>query len=708
MAQGETKNLGQVAAILISAYAPENTRLIWYDTKEQIHKVYERSTGEWAALNPQIVTNSTLSSLKTIAMAGGLSIGKFYYLTDIGTLAIVITQTKVWYADSQGNYVVNDLVASIQSFLSSSNLTIDGTTGVWNNTTGKLEFTFTEATALNKDNDYVVIRRKSGSAFNWIKSKISSFISTVSGNSLSWNGGFYFNFNTAIANISNKIGGVVGYDAYTTNNRTISEALTTLGNADASVLASAKQYTDTQTSPANIFNKQHQQAFSPTVNPPLKPNTNATLNTILNILFGWVAKYQYADSMKMGSGFSSSGRSGNLNYADTVKNAIEKLLYKVNSQSQFNGITMNSDWDYNGRSGNISYGDTLAVVLEKLLYMVNHTYCDIRDYIEKGDALPKNKIYVYGVYPLECRSMRYGADELPMLVFGRYRGNREQEDSYPYPDMLYVFTMPDEEYDYHWSYTYDWNSAPALYKDLYRTLGKNVALDGISYSGKTGDVSNGDNLSDILEKLIYKVANLKADQMKLSTSFTSSNSSGLPLSNDTVQTAIAKLTKKISDIQSEKQVKLDKDIDTILLDNTNLKERIKVLEEKDKIQDQLENISGGVVESNKGISDKLDKTNNSLTDIDTRLKVLESEKRTVDNVEEVSDNVLNVKKDLDEVKEQVDTVSGSVDTLDGKTSSNTGSINNINQTLSDLSDRVSALEQDDKEEPIEEPTEPTE
>ena len=175
---GETKNVGQIAALWISATAPTNVKLIWYDTAQSIHRVYESSTGNWIPLNPQIITNTNLAALAVVASGDGLAVGKFYFLTDLGVIAIAITTTKIWYVDSHSNYVVNDLAASIQYYLNSTNLFIDGSTGVWAADTGRLEFNFTEITAPSNTNDYVVMRRKSGAVWSWVKVQLNKLISS--------------------------------------------------------------------------------------------------------------------------------------------------------------------------------------------------------------------------------------------------------------------------------------------------------------------------------------------------------------------------------------------------------------------------------------------------------------------------------------------------------------------------------------------------
>ena len=373
MTQPKSNNLGQIAAIWISAYAPENQKLIWYDTNERIHKAYDTASGEWIAFNPQIVTNSTISQLRTIAQGSGLSVGKYYYLTDVGTLAIAITTTKVWYVDSHSNYVVNDLSASIQAYVNSDNLTIDGTTGVWNNSTGKLVFSFTRylsGSSIQDSNDYVVMRRynSSNSTWSWIKLRVKNIISSVSGNSITWNNGLYFNFASAINAIKNVAGGIVGYDQYEDDKNSMNQAIGNVAQGNDQILSEAKSYTDNKTTIAEIYGKQHSGAWTVLSNPPLTPNANATLDQILQILVSWANVLQNSDKINIGSGFKSDGRIGNVNYADNVRSAIEKLVYKVIHQAVADGISLPSGFNVNGRGGQFSASDALNVLLEKIIF----------------------------------------------------------------------------------------------------------------------------------------------------------------------------------------------------------------------------------------------------------------------------------------------------------------------------------------------------
>lgn len=330
--QGQTENLGQIAVLWISAYQPENNKLIWYDTISRIHKVYETSTGNWVPLNPQIVTNATLDDVRTQAQHYGLSIGKFYYLTDVGSLAVAVSVTKIWYVDSNGNYIVNDLISTVQAYVNSDNLLIDGTKGVYDLVTGKLVFAFTtieNGELADENNDYIAMRRKNGSVWSWIKLRLKNLISGENGNNITWNKGLYFSLLNSLREIVNHQGGVVGYDSYQSDKQQMTNSINQIAESNRTVLNAAKQYTDQETAAAKIYGKKHSGVWSIINNPPNTPNSTATLNEILQILVSWTNVLQKAGKILMGSDFAAAGKDGEISSTDSVRSAIEKLVYKA-------------------------------------------------------------------------------------------------------------------------------------------------------------------------------------------------------------------------------------------------------------------------------------------------------------------------------------------------------------------------------------------
>lgn len=384
MNQGETKNLGQISAIWIGSSAPADQKLIWYDTSERIHKVYESSTGEWMALNPQVITNSTISQLKTIAQSSGLSVGKYFFLTDVGTLAIAITTTKIWYVDSYNNYIVNDLAATITAYINSDNLLIDGSTGVWDNSRGKLIFNFETISDINNvqiNEDYVVIRRKSNSSWSWIKIKLSNFISKVSGNSLTWNKGLYFNFSAVIDSIKDQIGGIVGYDEYKADIEKIDNDINNVAETCQNIYELSKTYTDNKTSSESWLESQIGRKISIYQNPPEIPSTASTMSNILNIIFSWIDALRYAVNIKVGNNFPPKGRTGNINSSDTVRSALEKLVHQYIILKNSDNVNLPNNFDKNNYQKDLpSASDTITSAIGKIAKYISNLSSDFESF----------------------------------------------------------------------------------------------------------------------------------------------------------------------------------------------------------------------------------------------------------------------------------------------------------------------------------------
>lgn len=383
MAQGDTKNVGTIAALWVAATAPTNTKLIWYDTANSTHRTYNTSTGQWDALTPQSVTNITLSALTTAAQSG-LPIGKFYYLTDIGTLAVAITQTKIWYVDVHSNYVVNDLVASIQSYVNSTNLLIDGVTGVWDAENGRLLFNFTEQTTpafLNKDKDYILMHRNNSGVMSWVKTKLANLISNVSGNSISWNNGLFFSANSYVGSIKDKSGGVVGYDSYLIQIASIEAEIDNLAADNNAVRQDAYNYTDGKVTPTEIYGKQLPSAITPSGSPS-QPIVGWSLKSILNDIYGWVNKFKYGNNISIGANFNTNGVPGDVNQSDNITNAFQKIVYKLKQLLVTNGIKLPSNYVKDSGDGHVikpEPNDNLTAAIGKLHKMIEAWSADMND-----------------------------------------------------------------------------------------------------------------------------------------------------------------------------------------------------------------------------------------------------------------------------------------------------------------------------------------
>jgi len=190
-----TKNLGQVAGVFIGTTPPENVTLIWYDNtpNQMLHKVYDVNLAQWVVLDKNTISSITYSELVNLATTVGLSIGAWFKITDRGnSLALAITSTKVQYDDVLGNILIDDLGTNVQYHVTSSNLSIDDVIGVFDVVNKKLVFQFNEQTPDYTADDYILGKVKRNNVWSLAKYKLSSFLSKVTGNSITWNGGFFF------------------------------------------------------------------------------------------------------------------------------------------------------------------------------------------------------------------------------------------------------------------------------------------------------------------------------------------------------------------------------------------------------------------------------------------------------------------------------------------------------------------------------------
>ena len=230
-----TRNLGQVAGLWIGTNPPTNTDLIWLDTSlnPAVHKVY--ANGGWNNLAQNIISTIGYANLKNLAQTTGLTLGSWYKITDNSVayrnnvLAYAITSQRIHYVANNGNIVIDDLSSSsLAEFRVPciNNLLIDGITGDWSN--NQLNFNFTEATPSNAADYFLFGKRLVNSVYQFAKFKISSFISSVTGNDLQWNNGFYINLSTLLNNRYDQVGGVTAYNTYSAKIALVDASLQTL------------------------------------------------------------------------------------------------------------------------------------------------------------------------------------------------------------------------------------------------------------------------------------------------------------------------------------------------------------------------------------------------------------------------------------------------------------------------------------------------
>lgn len=326
-----SKNLGQVAGLFVGTSAPENTSLIWYDStpNQRCHKVYDDDKKLWVALNPQIVSLTTYSELVTNAKKNGLSIGKFYQISDkSNVLAIAVTTTKVMYSDSLGNILIDDLGTNIQYHVSSDNLLIDDISGVFNTSTNKLVFSFSELSTPDINNTYVFGKIRSGNVWKLAKFALSSLLSKAVNNSLSWKDGLYFNFVSAINSILDKDGGIVSKLQFDLTVSVLNKNIKSVGKENQEIISNANKAISENTSDDSIFNKKNTRKIDIGTAPGdiLKGDT---LFTIISKLQRWINKFKYATGIQLSRSFKDADKQQYVNNNDSVETALGKIQYML-------------------------------------------------------------------------------------------------------------------------------------------------------------------------------------------------------------------------------------------------------------------------------------------------------------------------------------------------------------------------------------------
>ena len=323
---GNTKNVGQVSGVYIGNTPPENIILIWYDNtpSQMVHKVYNPGLSQWVVLDQNLISSITYSELVNIATNVGLTVGQWFKITDkSNALALAVTSTKVQYSDSLGNILIDDLGSNIQYHVSSSNLSIDDVVGVFDEVNKKLVFQFSEQVPDYTADDYILGKVKRNNVWSLAKFKLSSFLSKVTGNSITWNGGFFFNFSSAISNILDKKGGVVSKDTYDIDKQNIATDIQNVGKENQTIIENANEAITNATSSTAIYDKQ-----IPDVETGGEPTDVATgdkLITIVSKFQRYINKFKFATGIKVSKNFFKSDGGQSINNNDTVDSALRKV-----------------------------------------------------------------------------------------------------------------------------------------------------------------------------------------------------------------------------------------------------------------------------------------------------------------------------------------------------------------------------------------------
>lgn len=323
-----SKNLGQVSGVYIGSDPPENIIMIWYDNtpSQMIHKVYNPGLSQWVVLDQNIISSITYSELVNIARNVGLTIGQWFKITDkSNALALSITSTKVQYLDLLGNILIDDLGTNIQYHVSSSNLSIDDVIGVFDVLNNKLVFEFNESIPDYTANDYVLGKIERNNVWSLSKYRLSSFLSNVIGNSISWNGGFFFNFYSAISGIFDKKGGVVSKDSYDIDQRNIAINIQNVGKENQTIINNANTAIANSTADVVIYNKA---APDITVSgEPIDAMRGDTLITIISKFQRYINKFKFATGINISTNFADRQTPEFINNNDTVDSAFSKVQY---------------------------------------------------------------------------------------------------------------------------------------------------------------------------------------------------------------------------------------------------------------------------------------------------------------------------------------------------------------------------------------------
>lgn len=355
-----TKNLGQVSCVHIGSTPPSNTILIWYDsTPSQLrHKVYDPTLKQWVVLDQNIISAITYSELTNMAKNSGLSVGEYFQITDrSNALALAITSTKVQYCDALGNILIDDLGTNIQYHVTSSNLQIDDVVGVFDETNRKLVFQFNEKTPDFTADDYVLGKVQRNNIWSLAKYKLSSFLSKVTGNSITWNGGFFFSFSDALKNVLDKSGGVVSKTTYDRDKEQLTTSINNVGKENQNIIQNAHNELTEATKPDSFYGTK-----LPSISTGGEPTDVAKGDTLLNIVSKiqrYINKFKYATGIRISQDFTDRVSPQYVNNNDTVDSAIRKIQYWLKNMGK--GGKLSEDWepkDYTTTVEDVAAGDT--------------------------------------------------------------------------------------------------------------------------------------------------------------------------------------------------------------------------------------------------------------------------------------------------------------------------------------------------------------
>lgn len=427
-----TKNLGQVSGVHIGSTPPSNTILIWYDsTPSQLrHKVYDPTLKQWVVLDQNIISAITYSELTNMAKNSGLSVGEYFQITDrSNALALAITSTKVQYCDALGNILIDDLGTNIQYHVTSSNLQIDDVVGVFDETNRKLVFQFNEQTPDFTADDYVLGKVQRNNIWSLAKYKLSSFLSKVTGNSITWNGGFFFSFSDALKNVLDKAGGVVSKTTYDRDKEQLTTSINNVGKENQNIIQNAHNELTEATKPDSFYGTK-----LPSISTGGEATDIAKGDTLLNIVSKiqrYINKFKYATGIRISQDFTDRVSPQYVNNNDTVDSAIRKIQYWLKNMGK--GGKLSEDWepkDYTTTVEDVAAGDTFDDAFAKAVAKLNQ----LGD-ITNGQLSSKQTVNGSTTTRRTVFNLMHGRLTFNRDVSGAVNGNTVQIDS---PDGIYI------------------------------------------------------------------------------------------------------------------------------------------------------------------------------------------------------------------------------------------------------------------------------
>lgn len=426
-----SKNLGQVEGLYIGSSAPTNRALIWYDTGTHVHKTYDTSLGAWTVLEQQAITSITYSALVSRAGGVGLTQGQWFKITDrSNALALAITGTKIQYVNNNGVPVVDDLGTHVMYNITSENLIIDEVTGAYDAATNKLVFAFSETTpTMNTGNtnvDYLYGVQKRGNAKTQRKFRLSSFLSSITGNDISWDGGFFFNFYNKLRTYLNVSGGVVSHDVFEQYKSSNNSAIQSINTNTQQAIQQVQQSIEDATSDEAIYSKELPTA--PTEGNPVDIAQGDTLSGLINKIQRFINRFKHADGIEMPINYVPAQTASPVNNNDTVSSAIGKLSKYATKHETGDGIAVSNSTfvPLDSDTGSITNIDTITTAIKKLLYNLTHIQTGfLLDGAVTGDKIAyrtvaEDKIAYYGIFPSDiCKvNVQFTGANAPTDVSG--------------------------------------------------------------------------------------------------------------------------------------------------------------------------------------------------------------------------------------------------------------------------------------------------